>query len=201
MDKKDYYIRGTFTGETGDILDALKFYLEKGYYNVSLEPVSAPDGCSYSIKEDSLDELIDLYHKAARWMVGKDLCFYHFNLELDNPLCLTRRITGCGAGVEYMAVDPRGDLYPCHQFVENEKFKVGNVFDGIEREDLVYKFKDTTIYSKEGCKACWARFYCGGGCHFQQYIKTGSITRPAPAYCNLFQGRLEAALWYGMKNK
>lgn len=199
MEKKDYYIRGTFTGQTGDILDTLRFFQEQGFYNVSLEPVSSPGECPYSIREEKLEDLLESYREAARWMANQTLCFYHFNLEVDNPLCLTRRITGCGAGVEYLAVDPKGDLYPCHQFIENEVFRMGSVFTGIEAGEIVNKFKETTIYHKEACEKCWARFYCGGGCHFQQYINTGDITRPASAYCRLFKGRLEAALWYNMK--
>lgn len=201
LGKNDYYIRGTFTSQTSDILSTLKFYNKEGFYNVSLEPVSTTEKTAYSIDESHLESLSDSYRDAAKWMLDKDMSFYHFNLEMDNPLCLTRRITGCGAGVEYMAVDPRGDLYPCHQFIENESFKIGNVFTGIEDSHMVEDFQKSTFYAKDFCRDCWARFYCGGGCHYQQYSTTGSITKPSPFYCKLFKSRLETALWFNMKKR
>lgn len=195
----DYYIRGTYTAETPDILETLKFFDSEGFYNVSLEPVSASGDKSYAFSEESLREILDSYHKAARWMLDKNLKFYHFNLETDNPLCLTRRITGCGAGVEYMAVDPAGDLYPCHQFVEFENFRLGSVYRGIENREMSDLFRNSTLYGKEGCGSCWARFYCGGGCHFQHFITNGSIDKPARFQCDIFKGRLEGALWYNAR--
>jgi uncharacterized protein len=192
----DYYIRGTFTSENLDILDTLRFYDEEGFGNVSLEPVSARDSASYSIKTEHLERLMKSYQDAAAWMLGKKMKFFHFNLETENPLCLTRRITGCGAGVEYLAVDPLGDLYPCHQFIGQDSFRMGNVISGIGEEDVAKIFKKSTIYSKEGCDVCWARFYCGGGCHFQQYLASGDISKPSRLHCDIFMGRLEVALWY-----
>ncbi len=201
LGKNDYYIRGTFTSQTLDILSILKFYKESGFYNVSLEPVSTMEKTEYSLDESCLESLQASYKEAAKWMLDKDISFFHFNLEMDNPLCLTRRITGCGAGVEYLAVDPVGDLYPCHQFIENNKFRIGNVFTGIDRPDVVNSFCKSTFYEKELCSDCWARFYCGGGCHYQQYSTTGSIHKPSNFYCKLFKGRLETALWYNMKKR
>ena len=201
LKKSDYYIRGTFTSQTLDILSVLKFYHKSGFYNVSLEPVSTTDKTEYSLDESHLESLQASYREAAKWMLGKDMSFFHFNLEMDNPLCLTRRITGCGAGVEYMAVDPKGDLYPCHQFIENRDFRIGSVFTGTDNPDLMDDFCKSTFYEKNLCSDCWARFYCGGGCHYQQYSTTGSIKEPSPFYCKLFKSRLETALWYNMKKR
>lgn len=199
--KSDFYIRGTFTSQTPDILSILQFYNEAGFYNVSLEPVSTMDKTDYSLDESHLESLLASYREAAKWMLGKEMSFFHFNLEMDNPLCLTRRITGCGAGVEYVAVDPKGDIYPCHQFIENEEFKIGSIYTGINNPEMVNDFCKSTFYEKSLCNDCWARFYCGGGCHYQQFSATGSIKKPSPFYCKLFKGRLEAALWYNMKKR
>lgn len=201
MSPHDYYIRGTFTRNTLDILDTLKFYHQQGFYNVSLEPVSSEEGKPYYISPELLKEILEKYRQAARWLVDKPMKFYHFNLELDNPLCLTRRITGCGAGVEYLAVDPIGDLYPCHQFIGLEQFKMGNVREGVKNNRLRETFKKATLYQKQGCPDCWARFYCGGGCHFDQFVSSGDIFTPSDFYCQLFKGRLEASLWYNVRKK
>ena len=201
LDRKDYYIRGTFTSGTTDVLSTLKFFNSRGYYNVSLEPVSSPEVTDYSLDREDLDELLTGYLDAAQWMLDKEMSFYHFNLEMDNPLCLTRRITGCGAGVEYVAVDPRGDLYPCHQFIEDNRFKIGSVYTGLDNHDVIDEFRRSTLYEKEQCGECWARFYCGGGCHYQQFSETGSIKKPSPFYCKLFRKRLEIALWHNVKKK
>jgi uncharacterized protein len=191
-----YYVRGTFTARTLHILETLKFMEDEGFINVSLEPVACPDDAPYALREEHLESLLEKYREIALWLQGRKMKFFHFNLEMDNPLCLTRRITGCGAGAEYLAVDPRGDIYPCHQFVERPPFKMGNVARGIENPDVSTLFRKSTIYTKEGCDDCWARFYCGGGCHFQQFARNGSIQKPSPFYCNLFKGRLESALWH-----
>jgi len=198
--KNDYYIRGTFTSNTLDILSTLKFYNEMGYYNVSIEPVASRENSGYALGQKHLKTLLSRYREAAKWMLDKPLNFYHFDLEMNNPLCLTRRITGCGAGVEYMAVDPLGDLYPCHQFIDG-KFKLGNVFTGVESRAITEVFRNSTIYDKERCSSCWARFYCGGGCHFTQYLESGSIKRPSSFHCKLFRERLEVALWYNVKKR
>ncbi len=199
LEPQQYYIRGTFTAKSRDILETLKYYDREGFYNVSLEPVSAPEESPLALGKEHLEEILKKYHQTARWMLDREMVFYHFNLETDNPLCLTRRITGCGAGVEYMAVDPRGDLYPCHQFIEFPQFRLGNVFQGVNAGNIATDFRNSTLYQKEGCSSCWARFYCGGGCHFQHYVGNGSIHRPSSSYCELFRGRLEAALWYNAR--
>jgi len=201
LGKNDYYVRGTFTSQTPDILDTMKFYLEKGFYHVSLEPVTADKNLPYAFREEDIPLMLANYRELASWLLDKPLCYYHFNLEMDNPLCLTRRITGCGAGMEYMAVDPRGDLYPCHQFIEKPDFKIGDVFEGVNRQDIIDYFNHSTVYEKEDCNDCWARFYCSGGCHYQQYVQSGDIRKPSREYCELFRGRLEIALWYNVKRK
>ncbi len=201
MDPKDYYIRGTFTSKTMDILTTLRYFHKEGFYNVSLEPVSSPSHLPYSLNPSHLSTLLEKYRQLAIWLLDRPMLFYHFNLEMDNPLCLTRRITSCGAGVEYMAVDPEGNLYPCHQFIEFEDFLIGNVWEGIKNYDIVEKFKSTTIYTKKECKTCWARFYCGGGCHFQHFVRNGDIRKPSKFYCDLFKGRLESALWHNIKKR
>ena len=199
MDPQQFYVRGTFTALTPDVMDTLEFFDREGFYNVSLEPVSAPDDAPYALTEKHLPEMIKNYHQAAQWMLDKGILFYHFNLETDNPLCLTRRITGCGAGVEYMAVDPVGDLYACHQFIENPDFYLGNIFEGIKNKEISRQFRESTLYKKKECPECWARFYCGGGCHFQHFVREGSIDQPSRSYCDLFRGRMEAALWFNVR--
>jgi uncharacterized protein len=201
LDRSQYYVRGTFTSKTPEIHGALEFYDKQGFYNVSLEPVTSEDGTGYALREENLPTLLESYRKAAEWMLERDMQFFHFNLEMDNPLCLTRRITGCGAGVEYLAVDPLGNLYPCHQFIEMPDYAIGNVFDGIHNDGLVEKFRQSTIYTKDGCPDCWARFYCGGGCHFRHFSENGDIDKPSSLSCRLFKGRLETALWFNVKKR
>jgi uncharacterized protein len=201
LDPSSYYIRGTFTSRTLEIKKILEYYLDEGFKNVSLEPVSAPKDTVYALTEEHKDEITLHYREAAAWLLDKPMVFFHFNLEMDNPLCLTRRITGCGAGVEYLAVDPLGNMYPCHQFVENGSYLVGNVFDEKRSEKITEHFRSSTLYKKEGCEKCWARFYCSGGCHFQHYIKTGDINKPSKLYCDIFRNRLETALWFNLKRR
>ncbi|MCE1245622.1 MAG: SPASM domain-containing protein [Firmicutes bacterium] len=201
LNKNQYYVRGTFTSKTPEIHSALEFYDKQGFYNVSLEPVTSEDGTGYALREQDMPTLLDSYNKAAQWMLDRDMQFFHFNLEMDNPLCLTRRITGCGAGVEYMAVDPGGNLYPCHQFIEMQGYSIGDVFNGISNDKLIETFRQSTIYQKEGCSDCWARFYCGGGCHFRHFSENGDINRPSSLSCRLFTKRLETALWYNVKKR
>ncbi|MFP4496818.1 MAG: SPASM domain-containing protein [Vulcanimicrobiota bacterium] len=195
----DYYIRGTFTARSLNLKETADFFHRMGFYNISLEPVTGPDTYEFSLKKEHLGNLHEEYIKLANWMKDKNIQFYHFNMELENPLCLTRRITGCGAGVEYVVVDPRGDIYPCHQFVENEEFLLGNIFHGINNHKLCSTFRESTIYQKEDCPRCWARFYCSGGCHFQHYVRTGSINKPWGGYCQMFRDRLETSLWYNIR--
>jgi uncharacterized protein len=201
LDPSAYYIRGTFTSQTLEIKKTLEYYLEQGFINVSLEPVSSPDNQEFALTEKHRDEIIRQYRETAAWLIDKPLIFYHFNLEMDNPLCLTRRITGCGAGVEYIAVDPAGNMYPCHQFIEDNRFIMGNVLQGKRLTGIIEHFRKSTIYEKEECQHCWARFYCSGGCHFQHFIKTGDINKPSKLYCDIFKGRLEAALWFNVKRR
>jgi uncharacterized protein len=201
LDPADYYIRGTFTSQTLDIKRILEYYLDEGFRNVSLEPVSSPENQPFALTEEHRDNIIRQYHEIAAWLVDKPMNFYHFNLEMDNPLCLTRRITGCGAGVEYVAVDPEGNIYPCHQFIEDSRYLMGNVLQKGRSAEITEYYRNSTIYEKENCEKCWARFYCSGGCHFQHFIKNGDINKPSKLYCDIFKGRLEAALWFNVRRR
>ncbi|MCR2042526.1 thioether cross-link-forming SCIFF peptide maturase [Anaerosalibacter massiliensis] len=196
---KDYFVRGTFTGNNLDFTqDILEFY-NLGFKKVSIEPVVTDPKEEYAIKEEDLDKILKEYEKFSKEYikikkVDRDFTFFHFMINLNQGPCVIKRATGCGAGSEYMAVTPEGDLYPCHQFVGNEDFKLGDVYEGVKNSDIRQKFKQANVFSKEECKNCWARFYCSGGCHANAFNANKDITKPYKIGCEMEKKRIECAI-------
>ncbi len=196
---KDYYMRGTFTHHNPDFLEDIKTMLDLGFTELSMEPVVCPKGDPSELTEEDLPIVLDQYEKLAELMLekdkeGKPFTFYHYMIDLTGGPCIYKRISGCGSRTEYMAVTPWGDLYPCHQFVGDEKFKLGNVFDGVDNIEKVNEFKACNVYAREECKNCWARLYCSGGCAANAYHATGSVKGVYKYGCELFKKRMECAI-------
>lgn len=194
----NYYARGTYTAYNLDFAADVLALADEGFGRLSVEPVVAKDA-PYGLCEDQLPELFAQYDLLAaeylrRHREGKGFDFFHFNVDLENGPCLTKRLSGCGAGHEYYAVTPEGDLYPCHQFVGRDDFKVGTVFAGIDRPDLCDEFRQAHVLTKPECRRCWARFYCSGGCHANAEAFHGSIHQPYELGCELQKKRLECAI-------
>ncbi len=197
--KKQYYVRGTFTRNNLDFYEDVMHLAELGFKEISVEPVVLPKEHELSLKEEDLPIIFDQYDKLYAEMLkrakGNDaFSFYHFNIDVNGGPCIYKRISGCGAGHEYAAITPEGDIYPCHQFVGNEKFKMGNIFNGEMRNDIGEEFKEATIYQKPKCRKCWARFYCSGGCQANNYNFNGDIHEPYELGCELQKKRIECAI-------
>jgi len=200
----NYYLRGTFTRYNKDFFEDILHMLEAGFDLVSEEPVVAPPEEPYAFKEEDLPELYGQYEKLARYYIqrqedGKPFLFFHFNLDLDRGPCLPKRLTGCGAGGEYLAVAPEGTLYPCHQFVGNHDFIVGHVNTGIHKPEIGRQFRNAHVLEKEKCMNCWARFYCSGGCHANAWNFNRDLKKPYELGCELEKKRLECAVWIKVK--
>ena len=196
---KKYYMRGTFTHANPDFLKDIEEMLRLGFTELSMEPVvCAPDDPS-ALTEEDLPIVLEQYEKLAELMLkrhreGKPFTFYHYMIDLKGGPCIYKRISGCGSGTEYMAVTPWGDLYPCHQFVGEERFKLGNVFDGVDNTTVQDEFMACNVYSRPECKDCWAKLYCSGGCAANAYHATGSVTGVYAYGCELFRKRMECAI-------
>lgn len=194
-----YYVRGTFTHYNLDFAKDVLHLADLGFKQISIEPVVAPPTADYAIREEDLPVICEQYDILAKEMVkrekeGRGFNFFHFMIDLTGGPCVYKRLSGCGSGGEYLAVTPWGDLYPCHQFVGNEKFLLGNVKDGVIRKDLVEEFKEVNVYSKPECSQCFARFYCSGGCAANSYNFTGSINDVYQIGCVMQRKRVECAL-------
>lgn len=194
----NYYLRGTFTAYNLDFSQDVISMLNEGFDQLSVEPVVAKDA-PYELKEEHLPKLFDEYEKLAKFYLDKELAgegfnFFHFNLDLNNGPCVAKRLMGCGAGHEYFAVTPDGDLYPCHQFVGREKYRVGSLDEGITNPNLVQEFRQAHVLNKPKCVDCWARFYCSGGCHANADLFSGDIRKPYDIGCELQKKRLECAI-------
>ena len=194
----NYYARGTYTAYNLDFAADVLALADEGFGRLSVEPVVAKDA-PYGLCEAQLPELFAQYDLLAaeylrRHREGNGFDFFHFNVDLENGPCLTKRLSGCGAGHEYYAVTPEGDLYPCHQFVGRDDFKVGTVFAGIDQPDLCDEFRQAHVLTKPECRRCWARFYCSGGCHANAEAFHGSIHQPYELGCELQKKRLECAI-------
>ena len=197
---KDYYVRGTFTKKNLDFFNDVMHLVDQGFDQVSVEPVVAGKGTGYEITLDDIDILKLEYEKLAKEYViraksGKGFVFFHFLLDLAGGPCVSKRLRGCGSGSEYISVTPKGDIYPCHQFVGDKNFKLGNVKDGILNKALQEKFKKSNVYTRQACRSCWAKFYCSGGCPANAYQFEGDINSVYDVGCELEKKRLECALW------
>lgn len=194
-----YYVRGTFTHNNLDFSKDVLHLADLGFKQISVEPVVAQPTESYALREEDLPQLFEEYDKLAVEMIkrhkeGKDFNFFHFMIDLEGGPCVAKRLSGCGSGTEYLAVTPWGDFYPCHQFVGNEKFLMGNVYEGIKNTELQSEFKCCNVYAKEKCRNCFARFYCSGGCAANSYNFHGSITDAYDVGCELEKKRVECAI-------
>ena len=196
---KNYYMRGTFTHYNPDFLKDIQEMLDLGFTELSMEPVvCAPEDPSALTKED-LPIVLEQYEALARLMLeryreGRPFTFYHYMIDLKGGPCIYKRVSGCGSGTEYMAVTPWGDLYPCHQFVGEEKFRLGNVWDGVTNAPMQEQFASCNVYSRPECADCWAKLYCSGGCAANAYHATGAITGVYQYGCELFRKRMECAI-------
>ena len=195
----NYYVRGTFTHHNLDFSKDVLHLADLGFKQISMEPVVAPDEQPYAIKEEDLPKLFEEYDLLAKAMIerekdGKGFNFFHFMIDLTGGPCLYKRLSGCGSGTEYLAVTPWGDLYPCHQFVGMDEFKLGNVDTGIEKTELVDEFKLCNVYAKDKCKDCFARFYCSGGCAANSYNFHGNLLDAYDVGCELERKRVECAI-------
>lgn len=193
-----YYARGTYTHANLDFSQDVRHLVSLGFASLSVEPVVSLDE-PYAINDDDLLRISEEYERLAAYYIerhqaGEPFAFFHFALDPSGGACAAKRVIGCGAGWEYMAVAPNGDLYPCHQFVGRRAYLLGNVTDGIVRRDLPETFRATTIYSKLECRQCWARFLCSGGCHANADLVNRDITKPYRIGCELQKRRLECAL-------
>lgn len=196
---KQYYIRGTFTHNNLDFMEDVKHVNDQGFDEVSVEPVVAPHEMDYAIKEEDIATLCAEYEKLAKYMLektkkGEGFNFFHFMIDLEGGPCIHKRLAGCGSGTEYLAVTPEGDLFPCHQFVGLDEFKMGTVFEGVQNHEMRGKFEKCNVYSKDECKSCWAKFYCSGGCAANSYNFHGDIHHVYEIGCELQKKRLECAI-------
>lgn len=200
-----FYIRGTYTSQTLHFADSTRYLFNEGFPVVSMEPVVGKKH-SFTLKEDDLPEIFQQYELLSQWYLeeklkGKEITFFHFLLDPLRGPDLKRRIGGCGAGREYIAISPKGDIYPCHQFIGENSFILGNLSEGIKNLDLRDRFISLDFSTKDKCLQCWARFYCSGGCHANHYFANGSIYQPDDLECSLLKKRLEWALWIKAKLK
>ena len=196
---KNYYMRGTFTHANPNFLKDIQQMLELGFRELSMEPVVCAAGDPSALTEEDLSVVMEQYERLAELMLQKDkegepFTFYHYMIDLTGGPCIYKRISGCGSGTEYMAVTPWGDLYPCHQFVGEEKFKLGNIWDGVTNPDVQSEFAACNVYAHKECGDCWARLYCSGGCAANAYHSTGSVTGVYEDGCKLFRKRMECAI-------
>lgn len=196
---KSYYMRGTFTHANPDFLEDIKEMLSLGFTELSMEPVVCAEDDPSALTAEDLPIVLEQYERLAELMLerhreGKPFTFYHYMLDLKSGPCIYKRISGCGSGTEYMAVTPWGDLYPCHQFVGEEKFKLGNVWTGVEKTAVQDEFAACNVYTRPECKDCWAKLYCSGGCAANAYHATGSVNGVYSYGCELFRKRMECAI-------
>jgi uncharacterized protein len=197
--QNNYYVRGTFTTKNLDFSEDVKHFADLGFKQMSIEPVVGDEGEGYAITEADLPKIREEYDKLAleyikRAKEGNGFNFFHFMIDLNQGPCVYKRMRGCGSGTEYLAVTPWGDLYPCHQFVGQEEFLLGNVDDGVVREDLVTQFAGCNVYTKDKCKNCFAKFYCSGGCAANAYQFHKDLNVPYELGCEMERKRVECAI-------
>lgn len=195
----DYYVRGTFTRNNLDFAEDVKHLADEGFEQISMEPVVARPEEDYVLRMEDVPAILEEYDELAleyirRKKEGKGFNFFHFMINLEGGPCVAKRLSGCGSGTEYLAVTPWGDLYPCHQFVGQEEFLMGNVEEGILRTDIRDKFKACNVYAKDQCRDCFAKFYCSGGCAANAYNNSGDINGAYELGCELQRKRIECAI-------
>lgn len=196
---RGYYMRGTFTHNNVDFTNDIFHMADLGFTELSMEPVVCKPDDPYALTEEDLPKLFEQYEILACEMLkrkkqGNGFTFYHYMIDLKAGPCIYKRISGCGSGTEYMAVTPWGELFPCHQFVGDEKYSLGNIWDGVTNKEAQTEFKLCNAYSREECRDCWAKLYCSGGCAANSYHAAGSITGVYEYGCKLFKKRIECAV-------
>ncbi len=196
---KDYYMRGTFTHANPDFLKDIQTMLDLGFNELSMEPVVCAEGDPSALTKEDMAIVMEQYEQLAQLMLdrdraGKPFTFYHYMIDLSGGPCIYKRISGCGSGTEYMAVTPWGDLYPCHQFVGEGRFKLGDIWNGVNNTEVQQEFASCNVYAHPECRDCWARLYCSGGCAANAYHATGSVTGVYQQGCELFRKRMECAI-------
>jgi len=196
---KSYYIRGTFTANNLDFTDDVLHLADQGFREISIEPVVAEKEKGYSLKEEHLPIIYKEYEKLAEKYIeyaenGKGFRYYHFLMDLDGGPCIYKRVSSCGSGVEYFAVTPDGELYPCHQFVGRQEYLMGDIWKGVVKKELQEEFSQNTVYHKDKCRECWARFYCSGGCQANAASFNNDLKKPYDLECSLQKKRIECAI-------
>ncbi len=196
---KSYYMRGTFTHANTDFTNDIFHMADMGFTELSMEPVVCAPTDASALTEADLPVLFEQYEILAKEMIkrkreGRPFTFYHYMLDLKHGPCIYKRISGCGSGTEYVAVTPTGDIYPCHQFVGDAKYLLGNIYDGISNTEVQNEFKLCNAYARRECDDCWAKLYCSGGCAANSYHATGKITGIYEYGCELFKKRIECAV-------
>ncbi len=197
--ERDYYVRGTYTHHNVDFTEDLFHLADLGFTRLSMEPVVCAPDDPCALTDEDLPVLFEQYEILAKEMLrrereGKPITFYHYMIDLEHGPCIYKRISGCGSGTEYLAVTPWGDLYPCHQFVGDDAYRMGNVWDGVTNTEMRDEFKHCNVYARPECADCWARLYCSGGCAANAYHAAGSITGTYEYGCKLFRKRMECAI-------
>ncbi len=197
--QEKYYVRGTFTHQNLDFSQDVLHLADLGFRQISVEPVVAAETEEYALRTEDLPRLYEEYDKLAREMIerhrkGKEFNFFHFMIDLEGGPCVAKRLSGCGSGTEYLAVTPAGDLYPCHQFVGEQQFCMGNVWEGVKAREIREEFRGCNVYSKEKCRDCFAKFYCSGGCAANSYHFHGTIHDAYDIGCQLQKKRVECAI-------
>ncbi len=205
-DGEEYYVRGTYTRYNLDFATDVTDIVDKGFPALSMEPVIGDASEAYAIQKEDLPQIFDEYEKLAKIFIereeaGHPFFYFHFNMDLWRGPCLPKRLRGCGAGHEYLAVVPNGDIYPCHQFVGCDGYVIGNVYEGLKNMDMMKSFRENHVLSKPECVQCWARFYCSGGCHANNETYAGDIQKPFDITCEIQKKRIECALMIQAYNK
>lgn len=196
-----YFVRGTFTRKNLDFSEDLRHMIGLGFDGISLEPATGPDN-GFSIQESDLPAVLEEYEKLTdilleSYLAGQNIDFFHYNLNLQKGPCLAKRVTGCGAGIEYLVITPEGDIYPCHQFVGEEEFLMGNM-DSFLDNKIRERFEKNQLKGKE-CQNCWARYFCGGGCHANAFHSNGDMSKPHQVSCIMHKKRIEGAIYLDLK--
>ena len=197
--QEKYYIRGTFTRNNLDFSKDVEHFADLGFKQMSIEPVVGDDTEPYAIQKEDLPQIFEEYDKLAKFLIereksGRGFNFFHFMIDLEGGPCVSKRLSGCGSGTEYLAVTPWGDFYPCHQFVGQEEFLMGNVDEGITKPEIAEEFRGCSVYSKESCRTCFARFYCSGGCMANSYKFHNTIHDTYEVSCEMERKRVECAI-------
>jgi uncharacterized protein len=196
---KNYYMRGTFTHDNPDFTNDILHMADLGFTELSMEPVVCAPGDPYRLTEDDIQTVFEQYEILAKEMIkreknGNGFTFYHYMIDLEHGPCIYKRLSGCGSGTEYLAVTPWGELFPCHQFVGDAAYSMGDIWKGVTNTEMRDKFASCNIYSRPDCDDCWAKLYCSGGCAANAYHATGDITGIYEDGCRLFKKRIECAI-------